>query len=158
MIRCFVALGSNLDNPAQQLQRALATLGASAECRLGAVSGFYGNAAVGPGEQPDYINAVAELHTRLQPEALLDLLQRVERDQGRQRDVRWGARTLDLDLLLYGDLTLDTPRLQLPHPRMFERDWVLYPLADIAPELHFPDGSPLATRLDSCPDRGLQRL
>lgn len=158
MIRCFVALGSNLGNPRQQLQQALAALAALPACRPGAVSAFYANAAVGPGQQPDYLNAVAELHTHLQPEPLLDQLQRIETEQGRERQLHWGARTLDLDLLLYGDMILDTPRLQLPHPRMFERDWVLYPLAEIAPALRFPDGSTLSGRLDCCPDRGLRRL
>jgi 2-amino-4-hydroxy-6-hydroxymethyldihydropteridine diphosphokinase len=158
MIRAFAALGSNLDGPQQQLQRALEALATAPACRLGAVSPFYANPAVGPGEQPDYVNAVAELFTDLAPEALLDLLQSIENAQGRERTRHWGARTLDLDLLLYGDSVTDLPRLQVPHPRMFERDWVLYPLADIAPDLVFPDGSHLAARLDSCPDRGLRRL
>lgn len=158
MIRCFVALGSNLDDPARQLDRALASLATLSHCRLGRMSRRYANPAVGPGQQPDYINAVAELFTDLEPLALLAALQGIEQAQDRRRDVHWGPRTLDLDLLLYGDETVDLPQLQVPHPRMYERNWVLYPLADLEPELTFPDGSRLPTRLDYCSDQGLQPL
>lgn len=158
MQRCFVGLGSNLEQPRMQLEHALAALGALDRCRLGSVSPFYGNPAIGPGAQPDYVNAVAELFTALEPAALLAQLQRIENAQGRVRTERWGARTLDLDLLLYGAETIDTPTLQVPHPRMRERNFVLYPLRDIAPDLRFPDGTPLTALLDCCPDAGLQRL
>ena len=158
MIRCFVALGSNLDDPAQQLQQALAALAALPQSTLGASSPLYRTRAVGPGDQPDYLNAVCELETTLDPLALLDQLQAIEQAQGRRRELLWGARTLDLDLLLYGDQRIDLPRLQVPHPRMFERDWVLYPLADLDPALRFPDGTTLRSRLDSCPVQNLIRL
>lgn len=158
MQRCFIGLGSNLGQPRVQLQRALDALAALDECRLGEVSPLYANPAVGPGTQPDYVNAVAELFTTLEPHALLARLQRIENDQGRVRTERWGARTLDLDLLLYGDRSIDTPTLQVPHPRLRERNFVLYPLHDIAPDLRLPDSTPLAALLDCCPDAGLQRL
>jgi 2-amino-4-hydroxy-6-hydroxymethyldihydropteridine diphosphokinase len=158
MQRCFIGLGSNLDEPLAQLRRALNALNALEHCRLGAVSPFYGNPAVGPGAQPDYINAVAELFTTLDADALLAHLQAIETAQGRVRSERWGARTLDLDLLLYGAETIATDMLQVPHPRIRERNFVLYPLHDIAPELSFPDGTPLIALLDCCPDAGLHRL
>jgi 2-amino-4-hydroxy-6-hydroxymethyldihydropteridine diphosphokinase len=158
MQRCFIGLGSNLEQPQMQLQRALSALAALAHCRLGLVSPFYGNAAIGPGIQPDYVNAVAELFTTLEPHALLAHLQAIESAQGRVRTERWGARTLDLDLLLYGAQTIATDTLQVPHPRMRERNFVLYPLRDIVPDLCFPDGTPLAALLDCCPDAGLHRL
>lgn len=157
-MRCFVGLGSNLDDPVQQLQRALAALAALPASRLGAVSRFYRNPAIGPGPQPDFVNAVAELDTGLDAETLLAQLQAIETAQGRRRTVRWGARTLDLDLLLYGDQVIDTPTLQVPHPRMLERNFVLHPLHDIAPDLVLPDGSSLSGRLDCCPSQGLQPL
>ncbi len=155
MIRAFIALGSNLDDPGQQLQQALAALAALPQSTLRGCSPPYRTRAVGPGDQPDYLNAVCELETALEPLALLDQLQAIEQAQGRRRDLHWGARTLDLDLLLYGDQTLDLPRLQVPHPRLFERDFVLHPLADLAPGLCFPDGTTLRSRLDSCPVQNL---
>jgi len=158
MIRCFIGLGSNLDDPANQLERALTALRHLEGCRLGQVSRYYRNPAIGPGEQPDFINAVAELFTHLGAAELLAALHRIEADQGRERLVRWGARTLDLDLLLYGQEVINTPTLQVPHPRIGERNFVLYPLNDIAPELAFPDGTSLKARLDCCPDQGLQPL
>ncbi len=158
MHRCFIALGSNLDQPAQQLQQALAALAALPASTLRGCSPFYRSRAVGPGDQPDYLNAACELTTTLEPLALLDALQAIEQAQGRKREQHWGPRTLDLDLLLYGDATLDLPRLQVPHPRMFERDWVLRPLADLDPTLRFPDGTTLRSRLDSCPVRTLIQL
>jgi 2-amino-4-hydroxy-6-hydroxymethyldihydropteridine diphosphokinase len=157
MPRCFIALGSNLDHPEQQLRQALAALAALPASTLHRSSPFYRSRAVGPGDQPDYFNAVCELTTALAPLALLDQLQAIEQAQGRRRELRWGARTLDLDLLLYGDEIINLPRLQVPHPRLFERDWVLYPLADLDPALQFPDGTALRSRLDSCPVQTLIR-
>jgi 2-amino-4-hydroxy-6-hydroxymethyldihydropteridine diphosphokinase len=158
MKRCFIGLGSNLENPASQLRSALAALDALDLCRLGSVSPFYANPALGPGTQPDYVNAVAELFTELDADTLLMHLQAIETAQGRVRTERWGARTLDLDLLLYGDETIDSKTLQVPHPRMRVRNFVLYPLNDVAPDLCFPDGTPLKALLDCCPDAGLRRL
>ena len=156
MIRCFIGLGSNLDDPAGHIQQALAALGNLERSRPGRVSRRYRNPAVGPGEQPDFINAVAELFTDLSAMELLRALQGIETAQGRVRTIRWGARTLDLDLLLYGDAIIDTPELQVPHPRMRERNFVLYPLHDLEPELILPDGSALPTHLRACSSEGLQ--
>lgn len=138
--RCYIGLGSNLEQPRQQLDRAHRALSELPGSELITCSSYYTTAAVGPGQQPDYQNAVAELTTTLPPLALLDELQRIENEQGRRREVRWGARTLDLDLLLYGDRALDSTRLTLPHPRLHERRFVLEPLAEIAPQLLLPSG------------------
>lgn len=152
MTCCYIALGSNQRQPLAQLRCAVAAIGQLAESRLQSVSHCYRSAAVGPGEQPDYLNAVLLLETGLTPEALLDALQGIENDQGRTRTVRWGPRTLDLDILLYGDLTLSTQRLQVPHPHMAERNFVLYPLLDLAgPNLMLPDGRELGTLVSACP-------
>ena len=158
MTRCFIGLGSNLQQPLEQLARAVAALEQLPGCSGVAVSPGYRNPAIGPGTQPDYINAVAAIDTELSAPALLSALQEIEYRQGRQRGERWQARTLDLDLLLYGDQRIDHPALQVPHPRMLTRPFVLYPLFDLAPALHFPDGSSLRQHLADCPDTGLHRL
>jgi len=158
VIRCFIALGSNLDDPESQLRRAVQQLHALRQTHVHDVSPVYQNPAVGPGEQPDYLNAVVALDSNLSPRELLQVLQTIENNQGRRRDIRWGARSLDLDILLYGDMRLDEPDLQIPHPRMLQRNFVLYPLFDIAPDLQLPDGSSLSSHLDSCSNRGLSRL
>ena len=144
---CFIGLGSNLEQPRQQLDSALQALRANSEITDLTVSSYYTTAAIGPGQQPDYQNAVARFATPLAAIQLLDLLQSIENQQGRVRELRWGARTLDLDLLLYGEATLNCERLTVPHPRIYERQFVLEPLAELAPELHFPDGSSVAQRL-----------
>ncbi len=136
---CYIGLGSNLDEPRQQLDRACRALGQLPASQLIRCSSYYTTKAIGPGCQPDYQNAVAELTSALSPLELLDQLQRIEQSQGRQRSVRWGARTLDLDLLLYGQLSLDSARLTLPHPRLHERRFVLEPLLEIAPQLALPE-------------------
>ncbi|MFV8819590.1 2-amino-4-hydroxy-6-hydroxymethyldihydropteridine diphosphokinase [Haliea sp. E17] len=158
MIPAYIALGSNLGNPLAQLQRAAGALDKLPGTRLAACSPLYRSAAVGPGEQPDYLNAVVRLDTDLQPLALLDALQAIEAAQGREREVRWGARTLDLDLLLYGAQRIDEPRLTVPHPRMTQRAFVLYPLAAVAgANLLLPNGEELGKLLATCPPEGLQR-
>jgi len=158
MIRAYLGLGSNLEQPARQLSRALEALAALPRSSLACVSTVYRSAAVGPGSQPDYLNAVAGLDTALAPLALLTQLQAIELAQGRVRTVRWGPRTLDLDLLLYAQRKIETPRLQVPHPRLAERDFVLYPLAEIAGEgLLLPDGTDIATLLRRCPRGDLTR-
>lgn len=157
-VRCFIGIGSNLDEPATQIQRALDALSHIESSILGPVSPLYSNPAVGPGQQPDYLNAVAELRTSLDALTLLSNLQRIELAQGRIRTERWGARTLDLDLLLYGDAVIDLPQLRVPHPRLCERNFVLYPLHDIAPTLTLPRGTSLSSLLDYCSAAGLTRL
>lgn len=132
-IECYVALGSNLGDSDAILHRALDTLASHTNIDALEISPFYQSKPHGPHDQPDYINAVARFVTSLEAEELLNELQRIENDNGRQRAnvERWGARTLDLDLLLYGDQTIETERLSVPHPRMCERVFVLYPLQDL---------------------------
>jgi 2-amino-4-hydroxy-6-hydroxymethyldihydropteridine diphosphokinase len=143
----YIGLGSNLMDPTGQLTRALHSLARLAQCSLRACSSFYRSHAIGPGNQPDYINAAARLDTDLEPAQLLAQLQDIERDQGRLRLQHWGPRTLDLDLLLFDRLKLDTPLLQVPHPRMHQRAFVLVPLAEICPRLALPGGSTITELL-----------
>ena len=158
MSRAFIALGSNLADPLAQLQRATQSIAGIAGSQILTLSPIYRSTAVGPGDQPDYLNAVLALDTELRPLPLLDALQDIENRQGRERKLRWGARTLDLDLLLYDLDTLDHPRLTVPHPRLAERNFVLYPLADICePNLMLPGGTELGTLVAACPRGDLQR-
>lgn len=155
----YVGLGSNLNDPSAQINRALQALASLPGTRLCQRSQLYINPPMGPQDQPDYVNAVVQLETTLAPLELLDHLQNIEAAQGRVRSKeRWGARTLDLDLLLFGELMLDDPRLTLPHPGMHERNFVLYPLAEIAPQLAIPGRAPMAALLAQCPVRGLRPL
>ncbi|WP_380181941.1 2-amino-4-hydroxy-6-hydroxymethyldihydropteridine diphosphokinase [Kalamiella sp. sgz302252] len=147
-MRAYLALGSNLADPLHQVQSALDALAALPQTSLRAVSSLYRTPPYGPPDQPDYLNAAVLLETDLAPEALLDQTQRIELEHGRVRkDERWGPRTLDLDIMLFGDLTLNTPRLIVPHYDMHNRAFMLAPLLEIAPELVFPDGTPLKTLL-----------
>ncbi|MGH9177571.1 MAG: 2-amino-4-hydroxy-6-hydroxymethyldihydropteridine diphosphokinase [Acidimicrobiales bacterium] len=130
-MRAFVALGSNLGDRRARLQQAVAGLPG-----VVAVSGVYETDPVGgPPGQPPFLNAVVELDTDLSPRELLDVARSLEAAAGRARSVRWGPRPLDVDVLLVGDLTVDEPDLAVPHPRMWERPFVLVPLHDLAPEL-----------------------
>lgn len=148
MTLVYIALGSNLASPLTQVNAAIAALGTLPDSRIVAVSGFYRTPPLGPQDQPDYLNAAVALETSLAPESLLDHTQRIELDQGRVRKAeRWGPRTLDLDIMLFGDETLATPRLTVPHYDMKNRGFMLWPLFEIAPELRFPDGETLASVL-----------
>lgn len=158
-VRCYIGLGSNQAEPAEQIRRACAALAALPHTRLSACSRLYSSAPMGPQDQAAYINAVALLTTDLPALALLDELQRIELEQGRQRKAeRWGPRTLDLDILLYGDQQIRVERLEVPHYHMHARAFVLYPLAELEPDLILPDGSALQTWLANCPAEGLQPL
>jgi 2-amino-4-hydroxy-6-hydroxymethyldihydropteridine diphosphokinase len=154
----WVGLGSNLGDPAAQLRSALIRLGRLPQTRLVARSHLYRNPPMGPQDQPDFVNAVARLATRLDPLRLLHELQRIERQAGRVRGRRWGERVLDLDLLLWGDRALNTPELVLPHPGMPERAFVLYPLAELAPGLRVPGYGALGDLLRRVSDSELVRL
>jgi len=156
--RAYVGLGSNLQAPAEQVRAGLKELGALPDTRLGPVSALYRSPPMGPPDQPDYINAVAALDTTLAPLNLLEHLQAIEAAHGRVRGRHWGPRTLDLDLLLYGDLELREDRLTVPHPGMHERAFVLYPLAEIAPQLRIPGRGALQDLLQACPRAGLEKV
>lgn len=157
MTLCYLGLGSNLGDPVRQLEEAVARLAQLPDSKLIAVSSLYASAPIGPQDQPDFINAVAALETELAPLALLDALQELERMAGRKRLRHWGERTLDVDILLYGDACIDLPRLTVPHPEMTRRAFVLQPLAELAPGLLLPDGSAIADYL-SAPDVSRQQL
>ncbi|WAJ38584.1 2-amino-4-hydroxy-6-hydroxymethyldihydropteridine diphosphokinase [Pseudomonas sp. GOM7] len=159
MERVYIGLGSNLDTPRLQLHSALAALAQLPQSHLVAHSSLYASDPLGPPDQPRYVNAVAALDTELQPWTLLDALQRIEQEQGRVRKAeRWGPRTLDLDILLFGQRLIDDERLTVPHYHMQARPFVLYPLAELAPELLLPDGRSLPELLAACPFTGLERL
>lgn len=159
MERVYIGLGSNLDTPRQQLHSALEALACLPQSRLAGQSSLYASDPLGPADQPRYVNAVAALDTELQPWQLLDALQRIEQEQGRVRKAeRWGPRTLDLDILLFGERRIDDERLTVPHYHMHDRPFVLYPLAELAPTLVLPDGRPLSELLAACPFTGLERL
>jgi 2-amino-4-hydroxy-6-hydroxymethyldihydropteridine diphosphokinase len=159
-VTTYIGLGSNLDEPLQQVKSALIELARLPETRCVQHSSLYRTAPVGPPDQPDFINAVAKLETGLGPESLLDALQRIEQNHLRVRQgPRWGPRTLDLDLLLYGTHQLATARLQIPHPHLTQRAFVLLPLAEVASRnLQIPGVGALAQLLDRVSDDGVQRL
>ncbi len=141
----YLGLGANLNSPLEQLKQAVAALKLLPHCHNLAVSSFYSSRPMGPQDQPDYVNAVARLDTELTPLALLDLTQKIELDLGRVRkEERWGPRTLDIDILLFGGQLLDCERLTVPHYGIKEREFVLLPLLELVPELCLPDGTPVA--------------
>lgn len=155
---CTIALGSNLGDSRAILESALETLAATPDIILQARSSWYQTKAVGPA-QPDYINGCALLQTHTTPQKLLETLLAIETQFGRVRKERWGARSLDLDLLLYDDLILDTPTLQIPHPRMTQRAFVLVPLVEIAPNWIEPvSQKAIAELLQAVDCSGVQKL
>jgi len=157
MPEVFVGLGANLGQPASQLQAAVLALAALPGTQVKKVSSFYRSAAIGPAGQPDYCNAVAQLDTALEPLLLLDALQAIETAAGRVRGERWGARVLDLDLLLHGDTVCNSERLTLPHPELAQRAFVLGPLAEIAPDSVIPGCGKAQEVMRRLPHTGLER-
>jgi 2-amino-4-hydroxy-6-hydroxymethyldihydropteridine diphosphokinase len=158
MERIYIGMGSNLADPAEQLRSAVNALAQLPQTELIGVSAFYQSDSLLPG-QPRYTNAVAALHSTLAPLDLLDAMQAIENEQGRERLERWGPRTLDLDIVLFGDRLIDEPRLKVPHYHLQERAFVLYPLAELAPaDLRLADGRTLSDLLAACPFVGLERL
>ena len=153
----FVGLGSNQRDPLRQVTMAVEELRQLSADTVKA-SPFYGSKAIGPGDQPDYVNAVARFTTSLPADELLSAMHVIERAHQRVRERRWAARTLDLDLLVYGDTVIDRPGLQVPHPRLAERAFVLYPLYDLAPELEIPGLGPVSALRQQCPFEGIWRL
>lgn len=139
-VRAFLGLGSNVGDSRALLAAAVADLEGTPGVQVVGLSRVYRTAAVGFEDQPDFLNIVVQVETSLGPFDLLDEAQRLEREAGRERTVRWGPRTLDVDLLWYDDLLIDEERLQVPHPRMEERRFVLEPLAELDPHLVLPSG------------------
>ena len=149
MTLAYIALGSNLASPLEQVNAAVQALGAIPQSRIVAASSFYRTPPLGPQDQPDYLNATVVLETALDAEALLDNTQHIELQQGRVRKAeRWGPRTLDLDIMLFGNEVINTDRLTVPHYDMKNRGFMLWPLFEVAPDLIFPDGSSLKSVLD----------
>ena len=150
MTLAYIAIGSNLASPLEQDNAAVQALGEIPQSRIVAVSSYYRTPPLGPQDQPDYLNAAVVLETALAAETLLDNTQRIELQQGRTRKAeRWGPRTLDLDIMLFGHETINTERLTVPHYDMKNRGFMLWPLFEVAPDLIFPDGIPLRTILDN---------
>jgi 2-amino-4-hydroxy-6-hydroxymethyldihydropteridine diphosphokinase len=156
--RAYVALGSNLDDPSQQVRQALEALASLANTQLLQHSRFYLTPPWGIAEQPPFVNAVAELDTALTPHVLLDALLEIEQRAGRVRAERNGPRTLDLDLLYIDGVQISDARLTLPHPRMADRVFVLLPLHDVAPDLALPGNMTVAQRLQQLDLAGIERL
>lgn len=154
----FIGLGSNLEDPIQQVTTAFNALANIPHSTLIKTSALYQSTAVGPEGQPDYINAAAHIETELSPESLLDELQSIENAHQRKRIIRWGPRTLDLDILLYGGENIATERLTIPHPELCHRNFVMQPLLDLDSQICLPDGRKLATLLPIIGLSGLTRL
>ena len=157
-IDVYVGVGSNLDDPVKQVLAAKQALQELPETELTRFSTLYASSPMGPQDQPDYVNAVALLKTTLSAHQLLEQLQAIETRQGRVRKQHWGARTLDLDILLYGDQQIDTVDLVIPHAGLTQRAFVLHPLHEIAPELDIPGYGMITELLNACPLKGIQQL
>ncbi|MGZ5026152.1 MAG: 2-amino-4-hydroxy-6-hydroxymethyldihydropteridine diphosphokinase [Methylobacter sp.] len=158
-VTVYIGLGSNLANPAEQVKSARTAITQISGVKELAFSSLYHSSPMGPQDQPDYVNAVMSVETGLPPIDLLRCLQRIENEHGRVRKgERWGARTLDLDMLIYDDRLIDLPDLIVPHPGLAERAFVLYPLFEIAPQLIVPGKGNIADLLAQCPMNELTRL
>ena len=159
MSTVYLGLGANLNAPRKQLDNAVAALQDLAHCEFICVSHYYASKPMGPQNQPDYVNAVAAIKTTLQPEQLLNLTQQIELEHGRVRKAeRWGARTLDIDILLFGTQTIHNERLTVPHYGLTEREFVVYPLLEIAPDITLPNGTPLHSVTTNLALNELQQL
>jgi 2-amino-4-hydroxy-6-hydroxymethyldihydropteridine diphosphokinase len=154
----YIGLGSNLAEPETQVERALQELGSLPRSRLVRRSSLYRSAPVGYAAQPDFVNAVAALDTELDAHGLLRELQALEAGHGRERSFANAPRTLDLDLLLFGDERIADSELVVPHPRMHERAFVLEPLVEVAPDAQIPGHGKVQTLLARCADQNLQRI
>lgn len=151
MIKCYIGIGSNLDNPIEQVKTAIKELQQLSQSEFLSASSLYLNPPMGPQDQPDFVNAVATINTKLSPLELLKELKALEQKHNRVIIKHWGPRTLDLDFLLYGNDIITLPELTIPHPGMEQRAFVLYPLAEIAPDLKLPSGVLLQVLLKQVP-------
>ncbi len=160
MNKVYLGLGSNLENPAQQIRLARQCIAKQVNIEELAFSSLYSSPPMGPQDQPDYVNAVMSVNTDLSAGALLKQLHQIENDFGRDREgERWGARTLDLDILLYADQQIDQPDLKVPHIGISERAFVMYPLSEIAPsDMMIPGKDTVKNLLSDCPLNGLEKL
>ena len=158
MTLAYVGLGANLEQPRRQLEQALQELDRLPQTRLVRRSSFYRSTPLGFADQPEFVNAVAQLETGLEAQTLLAELQGLEARHGRVRSFANAPRPLDLDLLLFGEAVMDSPALTLPHPRMHERAFVLLPLLEIAPLASVPRRGPASRLLETCRDQQVQRM
>jgi 2-amino-4-hydroxy-6-hydroxymethyldihydropteridine diphosphokinase len=156
-VTAFVGLGANLGDPRSQVRRAVAALGSYPATRVLAASSLYRSAPIGVRDQPEFVNAVVKIETGLSAQALLGELLATETRFGRRREFPGAPRTLDLDLLLYGDQVIADPHLAVPHPRMHERAFVLAPLVEIAPDAAIPGRGPAAMLLAACKDQKIEK-
>lgn len=158
MHRAFIALGSNLKNPHAQVEQALQTIASTENIKLIKASSLYKTAPVGYDNQPDFINAVAEIETTLSPLELLHVLFDIENQHGRERPFPNAPRVLDLDVLLYENIVINTPELTLPHPRMHTRGFVMLPLAEIAPKINIGQYGHADDLAAKCDNQGVSKL
>ncbi len=158
MTLAYVGLGANVGEPRAQLRMALEELNGLPETRMTASSSLYRSAPLGYTDQPEFLNAVAQIDTGLAPEALLERLQEIEQRHGRERPFAGAPRTLDLDLLLYGDRTIASARLTVPHPRMHERAFVLQPLLEIDSDISVPGKGSARHLLQACSAQDIERI
>lgn len=155
----FIGLGANLNNPAATLREAISEIAAISDTQLVAQSKLYSSTPMGPADQPDYINAVVAVSTSLSPHALFNHTCRIEQEHGRTRNgAHWGPRTLDLDLLLYGSERICDEQLTVPHYGLTQREFVIYPMLEIAPELILPCGTSLKELTHSVPLNGMRPI
>ncbi len=154
----YIALGSNLEDPIWQIRSAFEKIARLPDTHLIQHSSLYKSAPAGGLNQPDYINAVAKINTSLTPFELLEVLLSIESQHGRVRKFRNAPRTLDLDILLYGDMQLNDDKLIIPHPRMSQRAFVLYPLSEIAPSCHIPGHDKIDQLIAACSNQIIERL
>ena len=152
MTRAYIGIGSNVGDRLENLRSGVMALKVTQDVVVVGKSGVFNSEPVGLTDQPDFLNAVVALETTLDPYQLLGLLNAIEHQHGRQRITRWGPRALDMDILLFGGLEQDDPRLWIPHPRLTERRFVLEPLLEVAPDVRLPDGTPVKKVLDELGD------
>lgn len=158
MTDAYIGLGSNMDSPVEQLHSAILSLRELPATNLVRISSFYRTRPVGPEDQPDYINAVAMINTGLTAQALLEQMQIIEHSRGRIRNLHWGPRTLDLDLLLFGETVINDKDLTVPHPEMHKRGFVLYPLHEISAEIIIPGYGRIENLLKNLNPADVQKL
>lgn len=155
---CIIGLGANLKQPIQQLNRACETLNQAVFIKELKVSSYYSSTPMGPQDQPDYVNAVAQFYTPLTAHTLLDELQKIELEQGRERTQHWGPRTLDLDILFFNQISIQDERLTIPHPGILQREFVVVPLAELSPDFLLPNGKQAKAYAQLIPHNGLKRI
>jgi len=154
----YLGLGSNLDDPENHLNSALEHIADIDQTTILSSSSFYKSPPLGPQDQPDFINCVVKLETDLTAHILLEALQEIENQHGRKREIRWGPRTLDLDILLFGDMTINDDNLTIPHPQLAYRDFVLVPLNEIQSDIIIPGMGPVSGLITRLEINSLQRI